>query len=281
MPAAFLQKLNQATIRSQSLLCIGLDPDPARTPANDLLRFNQAIIEATHDLAAAYKPNLAFYEARGRPGLQALADTIDRIRITAPHALLIGDAKRGDIDPSAAAYAQAMFSTWDFDAITVNPWGGLAAISPFLDYPQRGVFLWLRGSHPGAADLQDLTVESPYGRIPLWEHLAWQVQEQDPESQRLGLVVGATVPTEVLHTVRRLSPERPLLLPGIGVQGGDPAAAARLAADARGRRALLSVSRSIIYAGTGKGQAKSVRQTTAVLRQAINEALPTAGRSKN
>ena len=84
MPAAFLQKLNQATIRSQSLLCIGLDPAPARTPANDLLRFNQEIIEATHDLAAAYKPNLAFYEARGRPGLQALADTIDRIRITAP-----------------------------------------------------------------------------------------------------------------------------------------------------------------------------------------------------
>ena len=281
MPAAFLQKMDQATVPSQSLLCIGLDPDPARTPANDLLRFNQEIIEATHDLAAAYKPNLAFYEARGRPGLQALADTLDRIRITAPHALIIGDAKRGDIGPSAAAYAQAMFSTWDFDAITVNPWGGLESLRPFLDYPERGVFLWLRGSHPGAAELQDLTVESLYGRIPLWEHLARQVQEQDPESQRLGLVVGATAPVEVLQTVRRLSPDRPLLLPGIGVQGGDPAAAARLAADSRGRRALLSASRSVMYAGTGKGQGKSVRQAAAVLRQAINEALSAAGRSRN
>ena len=176
MPAAFLQKLDQATIHSQSLLCIGLDPDPARTPTADISEFNRAIIAATQDLAAAYKPNLAFYEARGRPGLQALADTLDRIRSAAPHALLIGDAKRGKIGPSAAACAQAMFSTWDFDAITVNPWGGLAAIKPFLDYPERGVLLWLRGSHPGAAELQDLTVESRYGRIPLWEHLARQVQ---------------------------------------------------------------------------------------------------------
>lgn len=174
-----------------------------------------------------------------------------------------------------------MFSTWDFDAITVNPWGGLTAISPFPDYPERGVFLWLRGSHPGAADIQDLTVESPYGRIPLWEHLARQVLEQEPESQRLGFVVGATAPAEVLQTVRRLSPDRPLLLPGIGVQGGDPAVAARLAAAAGGRRALLSASRSIIYAGTGKDQAKSVRQTAATVRQSINEALPVAGRIRN
>ena len=281
MPAAFLQKLDQATVHSQSLLCIGLDPDPARTPANDLPRFNRTVIETTHDLAAAYKPNLAFYEARGLPGLQALAHTIDRIRSAAPHALLIGDAKRGDIGPSAAACAQAMFSTWNFDAVTVNPWGGLAAIRPFLDYPERGLFLWLRGSHPGAADRQDLTVESPYGRIPLWEHLARQVQMQDPASQRLGFVVGATAPAAVLQTVRRISPERPLLLPGIGVQGGDPAAAARLAVDARGRRALLSASRSVIYAGTGKDQARSVRQAAAALRQAINEALPAAGRSRN
>ena len=281
MSDSFLQKLDQATAHSQSLLCIGLDPDPARTPAAAISEFNRAIIEATHDLAAACKPNLAFYEAQGIPGLQALADTIDKIRQVAPHALLIGDAKRGDIGPSAAACAQAMFSTWDFDAITVNPWGGLAAISPFLDYPERGIFLWLRGSHPGAADIQDLTVASPYGRIPLWEHLARQVQEQDPESQRLGFVVGATAPAEVLQTVRRLSPERPLLLPGIGVQGGDPAAAARLAVDTRGRRALLSASRSIIYAGTGKDQAKSGRQAAATVRQAINEALPAAGRSRN
>lgn len=281
MPTAFLQKLDHATIRSQSLLCIGLDPDPARTPAAAISEFNRAIIEATQDLAAAYKLNLAFYEAQGIPGWQALADTVIHLRKTVPHALIIGDAKRGDIGPAAIAYAQAIFSTWNFDAVTVNPWGGLTAISPFLDYPERGVFLWLRGSHPGAADLQDRPVDSPNGRIPLWEHLAQQVQEQDPESQRLGFVVGATAPTEVLQTVRRLSPERPLLLPGIGVQGGDPAAAARLAADARGRRALLSASRSVIYAGIGKDQAKCVRQAAAALRQAIKEALPAAGRSQN
>ena len=130
MPAAFLQKLDQATVPSQSLLCIGLDPAPARTPAAAISEFNRTIIAATHDLAAACKPNLAFYEARGLPGLQALADTIDRIRSAAPHALLIGDAKRSDIGPSAAACAQAMFSTWDIDAVTVNPWGGLAPSGP-------------------------------------------------------------------------------------------------------------------------------------------------------
>ena len=281
IPAAFLKKLDQATVHSQSLLCIGLDPDPARTPTADISEFNRAIIAAPHDLAAAYKPNLAFYEARGRPGLQALTDTIDRIRIAAPHALLIGDAKRGDIGPSAAACAQAMFSTWDIDAVTVNTWGGLAAIKPFPDYPKRGVFLWLRGSHPGAADRQDLTVESPYGRIPLWEHLARQVQEQYPESQRLGFVVGATAPAAVLQTVRQLGPERPLPLPGRRPGRRCPAAAARLAADARGRQALLIPSRSIIYAGTGKDQVKPVRQAAAALRQAINEALQAAGRSRN
>ena len=272
----YLEKLEGAAAVNRSLLCVGLDPEPARLPVADVAEFNRAIIDATRDLVCAYKPNLSFYEAMGESGRQALAATVDYIRQVAPKTLLIGDAKRGDVGPSAAAYSRAMFQVWGFDAVTVNPWGGADTIEPFLEDSSRGVFLWCRGSNPGAADLQDLTVVSPYGQIPVYEHLARAALEWHP-GDNLGLVVGATVP-EQLAAIRRICPQRPLLIPGVGAQGGDLAAAVRYGVDSRGRRAIINAARSIIYAGAGTEYAAAARRAAAALRDAINEILDAEGK---
>ena len=275
MPS-YLERLERATAVNRSLVCVGLDPEPSRLPVADPLEFNRAIIDATRDLVCAYKPNLSFYEAMGLPGLQTLASTIDYIRQTAPDALLIGDAKRGDIGPSAAAYARAMFQVWDFDAVTVNPWGGADAVLPFLEDDTRGVFLWCRGSNPGAADLQDLTVQSPHGQIPVYEHLAQAARDWNQRGN-LGLVVGATVP-EQLAAVRKTCPDLPLLIPGVGAQGGDLAAAVRNGTDHQGRRAIINASRSIIYAAAGPDYAPAAGHAAAHLREAINAVLDAEGK---
>ena len=275
MPS-YLERLERAAAVNRSLVCVGLDPEPERLPVTDVAEFNRAIVDATRDLVCAYKPNLSFYEAMGLPGLQTLASTIDYIRQAAPEALLIGDAKRGDMGPSAAAYARAMFQVWDFDAVTVNPWGGGDTVQPFLEDAKRGVFLLCRGSNPGARDIQDLTVESPYGRMPVYEHLA-QLAEEWNGRGNLGLVVGATAP-EQLAAVRQLCPELPLLIPGVGAQGGDLAAAVRNGVNSGGRRAVINASRSIIYAGAGADYAAAARRAAAELRDAINGVLAAEGK---
>lgn len=275
MPS-YLERLEQAAAVNRSLVCVGLDPEPERLPVTDAAEFNRAIVDATWDLVCAYKPNLSFYEAMGLPGLQALASTIDYIRQAAPEALLIGDAKRGDMGPSATAYARAMFQVWDFDAVTVNPWGGGDTVQPFLEDESRGVFLWCRGSNPGAGDIQDLTVESPYGKRSVYEHLAQLATEWNSRGN-LGLVVGATAP-EQLAAVRRLCPELPLLIPGVGAQGGDLAAAVRNGVNSGGRRAVVNASRSIIYAGAGADYAAAARRAAAELRDAINGILAAEGK---
>ena len=172
-----------------------------------------AIIDATADLVCAYKPNLSFYEALGLPGLKALQHTVSYIRRTAPSAIIIGDAKRGDIGPSAQAYARAMFQTWDFDAATINAWGGQDTVAPFLDDESRGAFIWCRGSNPGSADLQDLDMNTAQGPVSLYQHLAQRAQTWNQRGN-LGLVVGATFP-EQLAAVRRACPDMPLLIPGV------------------------------------------------------------------
>ncbi len=275
MPS-YLERLERAAAVNESLVCVGLDPEPSRLPVSDAAEFNRAIVDATRDLVCAYKPNLSFYEAMGLPGLQTLASTIDYIRQAAPAVLLIGDAKRGDIGPSAAAYARAMFQVWDFDAVTVNPWGGADAVLPFLEDDTRGVFLWCRGSNPGAADLQDLTVVSSYGNIPVYEHLAQAAMDWNQRGN-LGLVVGATVP-EQLAAVRKTCPDLPLLIPGVGAQGGDLAAAIRNGIDHRGRRAIINASRSIIYASAGPDYAAAAGRAAADLRDAINALLDAEGK---
>ena len=272
----FADKLNQACLNNRSLLCVGLDPDPDMMPVSGVFEFNRAIIDATAGVASAYKPNLAFYEALGTAGMKALEDTIVHIRDNSENAIIIGDAKRGDIGPSAKAYAKAMFEFWGFDAITVNAWGGLDSVEPFLDDETKGVFVWCRGSNPGSADFQDLETGASGKGIPLYQRMAQACSEWNDRGN-IGLVVGATVP-EQLASVRQLCPEMPLLVPGVGAQGGDLEAAVRAGVDANGRLALVNSSRGIIYASRGSDFAAAAGRAARALRDSINTVLTEVGR---
>lgn len=272
----FLSRLDQACAATQSLVCVGLDVDPDRMPIPEVAEFNRAIVDATADLVCSYKPNLAFYEALGIPGLKALESTIAHIRQTAPHTIIIGDAKRGDIGNTSTAYARAMFQVWDFDAVTVNPWGGRDTVEPFLSQPQRGVFVWCRSSNPGSSDLQDLSVSTQHGTMPQYQHLAREVKTWST-AKNLGLVVGATFP-EQLKAVREICPEMPILIPAVGAQGGGLEAAIQQGADSNGRRAIINSSRGIIYASKGLDFAQAARHEAAKLRDAINTILDAEGK---
>ena len=233
-------------------------------------------MSATADLVCAYKPNLAFYEAMGMPGFKALEKTVQHIRDAAPHAIIIGDCKRGDIDSSAAAYATAMFDVWGFDAVTVNPWGGMDTVEPWLTNPEQGAFIWCRGSNRGAADLQDLPVEG-VGNLtqPVYLRLARRSQQRASQGN-LGLVVGATAPQQ-LADVRGICPDLPLLIPGVGAQGGDLADSVRCGVDAGGRLAVINASRSVIYASSGAKYAEAARRAASTLRDEISATLDDMG----
>ncbi|MCI0788355.1 MAG: orotidine-5'-phosphate decarboxylase [Chloroflexi bacterium] len=274
--SGFTDRLEQASIATKSLVCVGLDPDPARMPISSVYEFNRAIVDATAGLVCAYKPNLAFYEALGLPGLQDLEKTIAHIRSAAPQAIIIGDAKRGDIGPSAQAYAKAMFQVWGFDAVTINVWGGQDTVTPFLEDESKGVFVWCRGSNPGSADFQDAQVATADGPMPLYRHVALACQQWDTKGN-LGLVVGATVPDQ-LREVRAACPNMPLLIPGVGAQGGDLEAAVRQGTDSRGRAALINSSRGIIYASGGADFAQAAAREADKLRKNINEVLEADGK---
>lgn len=274
--SGFTDKLDKASIAAKSLVCVGLDPDPDRMPVSSVFEFNRAIVDATAGLVCSYKPNLAFYEALGLPGLEDLQKTISHIRSAAPDAVIIGDAKRGDIGPSAQAYAKALFQVWGFDAITINAWGGQDTVTPFLEDDSKGVFVWCRGSNPGSADFQDMQVAADDGVMPLYRNMALACQEWDTKGN-LGLVVGATVP-EQLREVRGVCPEMPFLIPGVGAQGGDLEAAVRQGADSRGRGALINSSRGIIYASNGADFAQAAAREANKLRTSINQVLEADGK---
>jgi len=259
----FLEKLLQAARSNRSLLCIGLDPDPELMPKVDVFQFNRAIIDATSDLVCAYKPNLAFYEALGIEGLKALERTVAYIPKGIP---IIGDAKRGDIGSTARAYARALFETLGFDAATVNPYLGYDSLEPFIEYKEKGVFILCRTSNVGSADFQDLTLTETSG--PLFELVAQRAREWNLYGN-LGLVVGATYPEE-LRRVRHICPEMPLLIPGIGAQGGDLASAVRYGVDAKGEKAIISSSRQILYASRGEDFAAAAREAALDLRDQVN-----------
>ena len=270
--STFTEKIQRACGTSHSLLCIGLDPDPSLMPVEDVFEFNRAIVDATAEVACAYKPNLAFYEAFGTSGLEKLEWTVDYIRETSPAALIIGDAKLGDIGPSAAAYAKAMFGVWDFDAVTINAWGGADAVAPFLEDPSRGVFVWCRGSNPGSGDFQDLPTIDDHGvQMPMYQRMALTCARWNT-SGNVGLVAGATMPSQ-LEAVRRLCPSMPLLIPGVGAQGGDLEAAVLAGTDSAGQMALINSSRGIIYAAAGPGFAAAAGDAARQLRDAINATL--------
>lgn len=257
----FTDKLLNTSRQNRSLLCIGLDPDPELMPGVDVLEFNKAIIDATRDLVCAYKPNLAFYEALGTTGLAILEKTVRYIPGDIP---VIGDAKRGDIGNTARAYARALFSVLGFDAATVNPYLGFDSVEPFISYQDKGVFVLCRTSNKGAVDFQDLETDSR----PLYEAVAQKAREWNTHGN-VGLVVGATYPEE-LKRVRSICPEMYLLIPGIGAQGGDLGSAVSYGVDARGERAIINVSRQVLYASREEDFARAARSVAEKLRKQIN-----------
>ena len=257
----FLEKLLNASRKNESWLCIGLDPDPELMPEADVLQFNKAIIEATSDLVCAYKPNLAFYDALGGEGFAILDKTIRHVPDYIP---VIGDAKRGDIGNTAKAYARALFSALGFDAATVNPYLGHDSVEPFISYHDKGVFILCRTSNEGATDFQDLIT----GGLPLYEAVARKAGEWNTHGN-VGLVVGATYP-EQLKRVRSICPDMPVLIPGIGTQGGDLASAVSYGVDAQGEEAIINVSRQILYASKGKDFAQAARNIAEKIRHQIN-----------
>ena len=267
-----LDRLKQIQTKNNSLLCVGLDIDPRRVPneysssARGLFDFARTIIEATKDLVAAYKPNLAFFEAMGSDGWSLLRTICERI----PEDItVILDAKRADIGNTSAQYAAAMFKQFRADWVTVNPYMGHDSIRPFLDYKDRGVFILCLTSNPGSVDFQ--TLES--GGKPLYMHVCEKARQWN-SNDNVGLVVGATHP-EHLANIRASAGDMPLLIPGIGAQGG---ALERAVIDGTAnftRPALLNVSRSVLYASNGADFAEKARASAENTLRQINALRPT------
>jgi orotidine-5'-phosphate decarboxylase len=264
----FAERLARATQSSAGLLCVGLDPDPAKLPADirltpqPLLMLNRRVIDATADLAAAYKPQAAFYAAGGAEA--ELERTIAHIRERAPHALVILDAKRNDIGNTAEAYAREAFDRYDADAVTVSPYMGEDSLRPFLARADRGAIVLCRTSNPGARDFQDLLIEGK----PLYRHVAEHAERLNTQGNVL-LVVGATAPDE-MAALRGAHPSLWFLVPGIGAQGGDLQATLKAGLDANGAGLLISASRSVIFAGDGA----AIRAAALALHGSINAARP-------
>ena len=266
MPLDFSQKLRQIQVAKQSVLCVGLDPDPHRLPrhlldqyplAEAVVAFNAALIEATAAAACAFKLNFAFYEALGRNGWDTLERTLQHLP---SDVLVLADAKRCDIGNSARFYAASIFEQLGFDACTVAPYMGRDAVAPFLQYPGKAAFVLARTSNPSAADFQERHGEGE----PLYERVARHVARWNEETPgTAGLVVGATGP-EALATLRALCPTLPFLIPGIGAQGGDPGVIAAAATEAG--RVLVNSSRQIIYASDGKDFAEAAAREAEALR---------------
>lgn len=265
----FLEKLDAASRSRDSILCLCLDPDPARIPdalghgPQAVLEFNRGIVQATSEFAAAYKLQLAFYEQLGTAGIDVLTRTLQSIPPDIP---VIADAKRGDVPNSAQAYGRAFFDVLRFDALTVNVFGGIDSLEPFAR-EGRYAFAWVRSSNPGARDFQDLRLED--GRT-LYRAVVETLVTRLPTS-RLGLVVGATYPREA-RELRALAPEQLFLLPGIGAQGGAIATAVEAALDARGGGVLPAVARDVLYASPGTDFAEAAGRRARELRDLANDA---------
>ena len=258
----FFSSLENRVKKVDSLLCVGLDPHRSDLPEFSgaaIFEFCLRLIEATADVAAAFKPNAAFFEVLGPEGIIALQNVIAAIPDDIP---VILDAKRGDIASTAQAYAQAAFHTLGVDAVTINPYLGRDAVDPFIADPEKGVFLLCKTSNPGAADLQDLHVASDSRRSSLHEHVA-HLASQWNTNDNLGLVVGATQP-DSLARVRAVAPDLWILAPGVGAQGGDLGAALQAGLRSDGLGMLIPVSRGI-------SRAEDPRQAAMALRDAINQ----------
>lgn len=265
---SFSLRLNDLAIKIDSRVCIGLDPQPSLMPIKDTFEFNKRIVDSTFDIALAYKPQMAFYEALGIPGLTALEKSVQYIKDINPDTIIIGDCKRGDIGSTASAYAVAMFDVWDFDAITVNAYQGYDAVQPFLHYPERGVFIVCRSSNPSATDFQDLRMSHDEG-TRLFQEIA-SAAEHWNQLGNIGLVVGATYPDEI-KLLRDSHPKMPFLIPGIGAQGGDLRQSVTAGLNDVGGGILINSSRGIIYASNDPIEfAAKARKASLNLRDEIN-----------
>ena len=278
----FLEQLQTAERQNGSLLCVGLDPEPAKFPAayrgdaSKIYDFCAAMVEATADLVIAFKPQIAYFAAhRAEDQLERL---IAHMRSTAPHVPIILDAKRGDIGSTAEQYAKEAFERYGADAVTLSPFMGWDSVQPYLKYHGKGAFLLCRTSNPGGDDFQNQRLRDIPGQPALFEHIAALAQGPWNENGQLGLVVGATYPSEI-ERVRAVAPTLPLLIPGVGAQGGDAAATVkagwRHAQDAIATTTgpvIVNSSRAILYASSGADFAQAARsealRTRTVLEQA-------------
>jgi orotidine-5'-phosphate decarboxylase len=266
---SFMQSLQAAWQRNNSLVCVGLDPEPAKFPAHlrdrpdAVFEFCRDIVDATADMVCAFKPQIAHFAAlRAEDALERL---IAHIHARHPGVPVILDAKRGDIGSTAQHYVSEAFDRYQADAVTLNPYLGRDSVQPFLDRADKGVILLCHTSNPGAADLQDLDV----GGKPLYQHVAQIIARDWNTNGNCALVTGATWP-EQLREVRALIGDMPLLVPGIGAQGGDVEAVVRNGRSANGNGLLISSSRAILYAGNDEAFAKAARSATQELRDTIN-----------
>jgi orotidine-5'-phosphate decarboxylase len=272
----FLAKLESAERQNRSLLCVGLDPDPARFPgewqgdARRIFDFCAAIVDATRDLVIAFKPQVAYFAAhRAEDQLERL---IEHTRRVAPVVPVILDAKRGDIGATAGQYAREAFERYNADAVTLSPFMGFDSIEPYLRYRDRGLFLLCRTSNPGGSDLQNQRLHDVEGQPRLYEHIARLAQGPWNTNGQLGLVVGATYPQEIAR-VRELAPTLPLLIPGVGAQGGDAEATVR--AGWRGTAAattgpiVVNSSRAVLYASSGDDFAAAARAAAEATRRQL------------
>ncbi len=255
-----IEKFNRRVDAVNSLLCVGLDsaldklPERFRTDPHPQFAFNKWIIEHTHEFAAAYKPNIAFYEARGADGLADLALTLDYLRADYPDIFTICDAKRGDNSTSNAGYVTEIFDHFGFDAVTLQPYMGRQTLQPFLSRADKGCIVLCRTSNPGDDEFQDLLI----GGKPLWQVVAVKVRDDWNANGNCMLVVGATRPDE-LRRVRALVGDMTLLVPGLGAQGGGVEEAVTAGINASGKGMILNASRSIIFAADPAAEARALR----------------------
>jgi len=264
----FNEKLRRIQQKNDSLLCIGLDTDASKIPnflsahADPILEFNRRIIDATKDIVCAYKINLAFYEVIGERGWYTVHQTLAHIP---EHIITIGDGKRSDIGNSAERYAKAILDDHEFDAATVNPYLGEDSVKPFLKRKEQCAFVLTVTSNKGAKDFQFLKVNG----TPLYEKVLQKIHKWNTK-KNCGVVVGATHP-QVLKRLRQLAPALPFLLPGIGAQQGDLESAVRFGCDTHGELAIISASRSILYASRNENFPDAARAAALELRDAINQ----------
>ena len=273
----FLDMLATAERQNNSMLCVGLDPEPARFPgklkadASKIYDFCAAIVEASADLAIAFKPQIAYFAAHRAEG--QLERLMEHIRRVAPQVPVILDAKRGDIGSTAEQYALEAFERYGADAVTLSPFMGFDSVAPYLDaakYPGKGAFLLCRTSNPGGDDLQNQRLAAVEGQPLLYEHIARLAQGPWNLNGQLGLVVGATYPAEI-ERVRAVAPTVPLLIPGVGAQGGDAAATVR-AGWRPDAPIVVNSSRAILYASQGDDFAEAARRVALATRDTLQAA---------